>query len=199
MNKIIKTDRLILRRARHDDFPALTKMLQDPEVMYSSQTGPMDDEQAHEFTNSILLLSGYDDFGFWVIATKDERRVVGYCGLSMQKTCCGDNLALTYRLSPITWGKGYASEVAKALCDYALNECGVDCIVALIDRENFASIKVAEKAGLTFSLRAFSNGQPRYVYKIENRRVKFSFAKTNSSFFSKLRFKSSFFKKSLLK
>ena len=47
------------------------------------------------------------------------------------------------------WGKGYATEAARACLDYGLGELGIERIVAIIFPENAPSIRVAEKLGMT--------------------------------------------------
>lgn len=57
---------------------------------------------------------------------------------------------LIYVFSRKDWGNGYASEAARGLCRYAFEHLGLRSLIALIDPENRASARVAEKAGMRF-------------------------------------------------
>jgi len=55
---------------------------------------------------------------------------------------------LTWIIQKAHWGKGYATEAAKAAMDFALQELEVDCLHAKCDYRNDASRRVMEKIGL---------------------------------------------------
>jgi RimJ/RimL family protein N-acetyltransferase len=54
-----------------------------------------------------------------------------------------------YLLGKSWWGRGYASEAARAAMDWAFRERGFDRLLSLIDPDNAASIRVAERLGET--------------------------------------------------
>ena len=56
-------------------------------------------------------------------------------------------LELGYRLLTHYWGKGFATEAAIAMKTYAFNEMDLTRLISLIETENIASIRVAEKNG----------------------------------------------------
>jgi len=55
-----------------------------------------------------------------------------------------------YRLSKDSWGKGYATEAVSKLLEYAHSDLGLTRIIAMIDPQNIASQKVAEKADMKY-------------------------------------------------
>lgn len=61
-----------------------------------------------------------------------------------------NDVEIGYRLQRVFWGKGYATEVGKALIRKGFLELGVKRIVASALSENQASIRVMEKIGLKF-------------------------------------------------
>ena len=65
------------------------------------------------------------------------------------------------------WKLGYATEVVKALIDYSQNSLRLPMLVALIEKNNAASIRVAQKAGFEFWKNDMYNGQPLQIYKVE--------------------------------
>jgi RimJ/RimL family protein N-acetyltransferase len=54
---------------------------------------------------------------------------------------------LAYALAPDVWGRGYATEAASACVRAGFDELGLDRILADVDPENSASIRVLQKAG----------------------------------------------------
>jgi len=73
--------------------------------------------------------------------------VIGHCGL-LPKTINGrDEVELVYVIVPAFWRRGYATEAAAAIRDYAFQTLGVLRLVCLIDPANTASERVALKTG----------------------------------------------------
>ena len=58
-------------------------------------------------------------------------------------------MEVAYELAPRAWGRGYATEAARALVDYGFGEIGLLRIVALIVPDNARSRRVAEKCAMT--------------------------------------------------
>jgi len=61
------------------------------------------------------------------------------------------------------WGKGYATEAAKEVLNFALETLGIKKVIATCDYRNIASIKVMEKIGMKFDngdmLRSYKDGE----------------------------------------
>jgi len=73
-----------------------------------------------------------------------------------------------YRLARSTWDQGYATEAAKAVCDYAFTMLGIKRLIAMIDPSNVSSIRVAEKIGMHYEKDVMLEGysHPDHVYVI---------------------------------
>ena len=67
------------------------------------------------------------------------------------------------------WGRGYATEAAQAVRDYAFNRLRLPRLIAMIDPQNIASIRVAEKLGMYYEKDVMFEGytHPDRVYAIE--------------------------------
>ena len=108
-------------------------------------------------------------FGHYAVVEKRRQQVIGYCGLSYLPDLAGQaEVAIGYRLARSAWGKGYASEAARAVCDFAFNTLCMQRLIALIDPSNIASIRVAEKIGMHYEKDVMLEGytHPDYVYVI---------------------------------
>ena len=58
-------------------------------------------------------------------------------------------LEIFYSLAPGSWGKGYATEAARAVVEHALGPLGLPEVLAEVDEGNTASVAVVERLGMT--------------------------------------------------
>lgn len=77
-----------------------------------------------------------------------------------------DSIQLAYRLQRAAWGKGYASQAAKQLCEYAWRETEVSELVAVVWPDNQASVRVLEKLGFAFRSRECHYDRETIVYTL---------------------------------
>src|SRR5262249_17519850 len=82
----------------------------------------------------------------WAIEQKETGLFVGVVGYSAPKGWPGFELA--WILAPRFWGKGYATEAARAALAYAFTVWQKEQVISLISPENRASIRAAERIGL---------------------------------------------------
>jgi RimJ/RimL family protein N-acetyltransferase len=88
---------------------------------------------------------GYGQYAAYELATGEFIGVAGYFSFLYEEHA---DLEINYRLLRTYRGKGYASEMAKELADYALEKLGYQRVFGLVDHRNIASRKVLEKAGM---------------------------------------------------
>ncbi len=102
---------------------------------------------------------GEDRFGVWVIVERESRTVVGDIGFIGPP---GDEgtVEIGYGVIPDRRRRGYATEAALALVDWALRQPGVSSVVAGCDNENVPSIRTLERIGFVCS--GESDGQLRW-------------------------------------
>lgn len=91
-----------------------------------------------------------DTYDLWPVIEKASSQLVGHCGLLDKEIDGKSEIELVYVIAKSAWGKGYATEMALALKQYAQEQMGLDRIVALIEPDNSASEGVALKVGLRF-------------------------------------------------
>lgn len=144
---MLETERLYLREFNIDDAEMLYDMHQDPAITkYTGDPMPWD---SVEFVKSILndtILPQYKNkIGRWAVHLKSDDTFLGWCGL---KQVDGE-IDLGYRFIQQHWGKGYASESAKAVLYYGVQR-QLPSIIGRAAVANVASVRVLEKIGLTF-------------------------------------------------
>jgi RimJ/RimL family protein N-acetyltransferase len=76
-------------------------------------------------------------------------------------------IELTYVLHKSAWGKGYATEAALGLRDYAFEKYGLKRLIALIDPTNRGSEQVARKVGLTLEKEVRRGDKLMRMYAIQ--------------------------------
>jgi ribosomal-protein-alanine N-acetyltransferase len=73
---------------------------------------------------------------------------------------------VAYTITREYWGQGLATEAAKAILDYGFEHLNLSRLVSVIDSENIASQRVAEKIGMTFEKEAQDELGPFLIYSI---------------------------------
>jgi aminoglycoside 6'-N-acetyltransferase len=146
----ILTERLLMRRSVPEDAEAISAYRSIPDVgRYQGWDRTDAPFLRHEFEAMAVRDPG--DRG-WVQLTLEERgtgELIGDVGMSPADGEPGV-LKIGYTVSPIYQGKGIATEAVRALIGYAFERLGADVVRIYADADNTASIRVAEKAGLTF-------------------------------------------------
>ena len=145
----IETDRLIIRSAQKVDFEPLAALWADPEVTYY-MGGPRNYEEILKELREDAQLNPQPAFDLWPVIEKETGQIIGTGGI-LEKDIDGRNqYEIIYVLAKSAWGKGFATEVARSLKDYAFNQLGLKRITALIDPDNQKSEIVATKIGLRY-------------------------------------------------
>ena len=94
-------------------------------------------------------LSDYQEFGYgrFAVELKETGEVIGFCGIKYLKEI--DLPEVGYRYLKEYWGRGIGTEAARACVEFARQDLNINKLIALIIPENTASIRVAEKLGMT--------------------------------------------------
>lgn len=149
---VLETTRLRLRRLTMDDFDNLLELHGDPDVMRFVDTGkPVPPQEIRDELPK--LLREYEDFpgfGRWAAVETDTDEFVGWFGLRRREDIGPANATLGYRIHPRFWGRGYATEAARALVQHTFTQLCIRRISADAMAVNHRSRRVMEKAGLRF-------------------------------------------------
>ena len=148
MEIIEETERLVLRKFTRGDVDNIAPILADAEVMRFSSNGPLTHGQSVTFVDKVLGNYREKGYGQWALINKEDGKMVGFCGFFFQDVDGQSEVELAFRLDHNEWGKGLATEAAKACCDFAFQEMNLGRIISIIHPDNAASIRVAEKVGM---------------------------------------------------
>ena len=144
---ILETDRLYLRKMTQEDYSALCRMLQDPDVMYAYEHA-FSEEEAHQWLHKQLARYEKYGFGLWAVILKETDEMIGQCGLTMQDWNGREVLEVGYLFCKDFWHKGYAIEAAAACKKYAFENLQADAVYSIIRDTNTASQNVARRNGM---------------------------------------------------
>jgi ribosomal-protein-alanine N-acetyltransferase len=163
--KILETNKLILRHQVLDDLDNLFALYCDPDVRRYIPDAPRNYEEAREELE--WHMNGHPkhpELGLWATIHKETNKFIGRCGL-LPWTIDGQNeVEVAYLISKSYWGQGLGTEVAQAILDYGFDKLNLSRLICLIDEENLASIKVAEKIGMKFEKEGRDEMGPFLLY-----------------------------------
>ncbi len=164
----LTTDRFVLRAFRESDVPALTALHSDPDVMrFLRPNGEIETRprQAWDYMAVQMghwLLKGY---GKWALADRATDELIGRVGY-FDPPYEWPGLELGWTLSRGVWGQGYATQAAQLALDWGFETLGTDEILSAINPDNSASIRVAERLGLTYVRDDQLQGMPCRLYAL---------------------------------
>jgi [ribosomal protein S5]-alanine N-acetyltransferase len=148
------TDRLILREIVAEDVEDFFEMDKDPAVHRYLGNKPVESrEQMVEVIEFIRSQYAENGIGRWAVVEKDNKQFIGWAGLKLVKETLNhhqDYYDLGYRLNRNYWGKGYATEAARASLHYGLETMKLKEIFAAAHVDNVASNRIL--SGLGFVL-----------------------------------------------
>ncbi|MGH3491254.1 MAG: GNAT family N-acetyltransferase [Actinopolymorphaceae bacterium] len=151
--RVLRTERLLLRRFTMDDVDALVELDGDPEVMRFLTGGkptPRDEIRTEVLPYLLREYALHPGFGRWAAHEEATGEFVGWFGLRSAERIGPGCATLGYRLRRAAWGRGLATEGSRALLRKAFTELGVRRVSADTMAVNQRSRRVMERAGLVF-------------------------------------------------
>ena len=147
---MLTTDRLVLRRWRDEDREPFAALNADPVVREhfpSTQTRDESDASVDHFERHFDA----HGFGLWAVEVKDGAPFIGFGGLSVVPFDAHFTPAVEigWRLAREHWGRGYASEGARAALAYAFGDLALGEVVSFTAVANRRSRAVMERIGMT--------------------------------------------------
>tara|TARA_R110001599_G_scaffold93331_2_gene243633 strand:- start:6889 stop:7425 length:537 start_codon:yes stop_codon:yes gene_type:complete len=164
----LTTERLILRPQQASDYEPCVEMWNDPEVVrhIGGATRPAQDVWfALARSRGMWPLIGY---GYWIVVEKASGQFLGEAGFADFKRGMNPDLSewpeAGWAFNQLSWGKGYASEAVATMHAW-LDENRPGPSSCIIDSDNLASRRVAEKSGYEFWCEALYRDKPVNVFR----------------------------------
>jgi RimJ/RimL family protein N-acetyltransferase len=165
---VLETDRLVLRPMRPDDLEGLLGVFGDPTVMASFDEEPFDRDRMRRWLDRNLAHQREHGYGLFAVCLREDGRLVGDCGLEVLEVAGEQVVELGYDVRSDHWNRGYATEAAGAVRDYAFATLRLPRLVSLVRPGNPASERVAEKTGLRKVDEIRRHGRTYLRYELEN-------------------------------
>ncbi len=147
----IRTPRLLLRRWNDDDLVPLSEINADPEVMrWIGDGSTLDLDQTAEEIERWEEEWDEEGFGPFAVELLASGELIGVVGLSVPEYLpeVMPAVDIRWRLGRQYWGQGYASEAAQATLEFALQDRGLDRVIAVNRAGNEESENVIRKLGM---------------------------------------------------
>ena len=165
---VLETERLILRAPRLGDAKVLAALANDKRIAENTRRipHPYKRADADDFITAVNAPGGEVAF---LITLREGGAVVGGCGVALQDGAPD----LGYWLGVKYWNKGYATEAARAVVDFAFTELGHDTLSAGARVTNPASRRILEKCGFQWTgvglcrIRALGSSVPVDRFRLE--------------------------------
>ena len=156
MSELFRSSRLSFHAPSMDDLDALAAMWADPVAMrYVGDGTPWSRGKVQQRLERAITLHEDRHMAFWTVRLIETGKTIGQAGIvpiehNTQDPECP--IELGYRFGQVHWGKGYATEAARAVAAYTTDTAGplaLERLIAVAFPDNAASCRVLERTGFT--------------------------------------------------
>jgi len=139
----LETERLILREFSLLDAESLFALNTNPNVLQYSGDVPFASISDSELF--IRNYSSYAEYGYgrWAVILKSSNEFIGWCGIKFHPNLNYTDLG--FRFFEMFWNQGFATESGRAVINYSFAQLNLKELVARVENENLASIRVLQK------------------------------------------------------
>lgn len=173
----VRSGRIYLRQWHESDFVAFARLNADRRVM-EFFPGTLTHDESEALARKMMSLIDQRGWGVWALEIPEVTGFAGFVGLNVPE----DDLPfrpcveIAWRLAFDHWGKGYATEAAKAALKFGFVNLGLDEIVAFTATANKRSQRVMQRLGMTSAGTGFEHPaldpthplRPHVLYKMAN-------------------------------
>lgn len=148
MARVIRTERVLMRRWRDEDRGPFAALNADPAVM-AHMMATLTPARSDAFVDDIQACWEARGFGLWAIEVPGVASFIGYVGLWPADEVTGAGaVEVGWRLARDHWGHGYATEAAHEALRFGFEQVGLQEIVSFTVPQNERSRRVMERIGL---------------------------------------------------
>jgi ribosomal-protein-alanine N-acetyltransferase len=163
----LETSRLLLRPMIIADVNELLQIFSDAKVVASFGVPPFGLVEMEQWVQHNLAHQQANGYGLFSVILKSNGTLIGDCGLERMEIEGTQTVELGYDFRSDHWNRGYATEAAIAVRDFAFGKLKLPQLISLIRVGNTASRRVAEKVGMAYAGELIHNGKHYWRYSIE--------------------------------
>jgi ribosomal-protein-alanine N-acetyltransferase len=162
---VLETERLLLRPLTLDDIDVLAAIYADPDVMRFFD-GIRTWEQTRQEVDDVMAQYNRTGVDFMATIYKEDREFIGRCGLLWQVFDNVQEVEVAYMIAKPYWGRGLATEAARALKVHGFQDHGFQHLISIIHPDNIGSTRVAEKNGMCYERDVDFDGHRCRLYSV---------------------------------
>lgn len=163
----LQTARLLLRAWTLDaaDAAAFHRIWGAPQTIWWGHA--VDPAESRRVLRRVMERSAElaNGLGWRAVVERERATVVG--GVMLQPAAYADDIELGYHIAHEAWGRGYATEAARALLELGFGTLELPRIVAAIHPDNFASRRVADKLGMRRLAQVWHEGSLHDLFAVD--------------------------------
>jgi len=147
----LRTARLLLREWRDCDYQPFAAMCADAELQRYYYQPPADRVACDAWIDRMRRHNAEHGFAYWAVELPGEAALIGAIGLTRVGAPgypFAPSVEIGWRLAPDRWGRGYATEAARAALDDGFGRLALNEIVAFTLPDNKRSRRVMERLGM---------------------------------------------------
>jgi [ribosomal protein S5]-alanine N-acetyltransferase len=163
---ILETTRLTLRPFREEDVDPMAKLFANSDFMRFSLGVFTEREQTVAFIEKLI---GWERAGMpsqFAVVPRGDTKLIGYCGFYHHPDQRIPDVEIGYRLDPVFWNRGLATEAARTVRDHGFRDWKLERVISLVHPENIPSRRVAEKNGMTVEKEITFRGFPTLMFSL---------------------------------
>ena len=147
---LLTTQRLRLEPYTEAHTEGLFILNSNTDVMRYITGRPLSMEETVNHIQHIKECWAHYGFSSWSIIESSTGQIIGSCGVQHLEFNPDNPIEIGWRIIPQKWGKGFATEAAKAIMDFAFNNQKFQLVYAVCHKENLKSVRVMKKLGMNF-------------------------------------------------
>jgi RimJ/RimL family protein N-acetyltransferase len=158
--------RIVAERLAEEHFPFIRRMDRDPRIM-APLGGVRTEAESRSYLERNLAHWAEHGFGIWVLREPGAGALIGRAGLRRVEVEGTSEVEIAYALRPEFWGRGIATDAARACVTIGREWLGAPSLVGLVLPGNRASQRVLQKAALVRERDVIYRGSSHHLYRTD--------------------------------
>ncbi len=158
---------MVASRLTESDLSDLLRLLRDPRVAATLSLTRQPPSEAEVRAGLIEAIGHWElhGFGLWLLRDRSAGELVGRGGLQHTWVTGRNEVEVAWAIVPELWGRGLATESARAALAAAFGAVGLGEVIAYTLPDNLASRRVMEKTGFKFEGEFVTEGLEQVIYR----------------------------------